>query len=54
MMDDLTNIWVEVKGEGFRKLVVGGIYREHQLLNDDSESLSEKEQFERWCRTWRQ
>ena len=55
MSDSLANIWVEVSGPGIKKIVVGGVYREHRLMiPDNKESSTENAQFTRWTETCNQ
>ena len=49
MSPDAANIWIELSTNGGRKILVGQIYREFQILGQtDSESSTEASQLERW------
>ena len=56
MDSEIASIWIDIAGEGIKKLTIGGIYRQHRLLNQSEEgSESETEQASRLvkiCRTW--
>ena len=52
MMDDLSDIWMQIIKKGPKKLIVGGIYREHRHLHQiDDSSSTQAAQLNRWTRT---
>ena len=50
LMDDIfTSIWIKISRPGVKSLLICGLYREHQYLNQDSDwSLQPAEQSKRW------
>ena len=55
-MDDIfTSIWIKISKPGAKGLLVCGLYREHQYLNQDSDwSLQPVEQIRRWTQFLKQ
>ena len=52
MEQDISAIWIKISRRGTKKLIVGGIYREHQFLKQiDNTSLDIRCQEDRWRRT---
>ena len=56
LMDDIfSSIWIKIARRGIKGLLVCGLYREHQYLNQDSDwSLHPTEQSRRWSQFLRQ
>ena len=56
LMDDIvSSIWIKISRQGVKGLLVCGIYREHQYLNQQSDwSLQPAEQSKRWAQFLRQ
>ena len=56
LMDDIvTSIWIKISGRGGKGMLVCGVYREHQYLNQQSDwSLQPAEQALRWAQFMRQ
>ena len=56
LMDDIfTSIWIKISRPGAKSLLICGIYREHQYLQQDSDwSLQPAEQVRRWSNFLRQ
>ena len=56
MANDTSSIWVKVIKRGHKKVVIGGIYREHTLLKQPApnNSNSEANQKERWNKILKQ
>ena len=51
MEEHLSTIWIKISRRGQRKLIVGGIYREHNILRQqDNTSGEPQQQEERWKR----
>ena len=49
MNDIFTSIWVRISRPGMKSLLICGLYREHQYLNQDTDwSLQPLEQSKRW------
>ena len=48
MEEGIASIWVKCPRKGGRKLLVGGIYREHKLLCQDGINTTGDQQVERW------
>ena len=49
MDEEVTSIWAKVSTKGARKVLVCGVYREHQYMNQDTDwSLAPAEQLRRW------
>ena len=52
MDHDISTIWVKIIRKGNRKLIVGGLYREHRHLKQNNEISAEpRSQDDRWRRT---
>ena len=56
LMDDIvSSIWIKISRRGLKSILVCGIYREHQYLNQISDwSLHPNEQIRRWATFLRQ
>ena len=49
MCDTVSSIWIKISRPGAKSLLICGVYREHQFLNQDSDwSLQPVEQIRRW------
>ena len=53
MEDDLPNVWIKIRRQGKKNLIIGTIYREHHQLKQPKQTPSEnlREQIIRWDRT---
>ena len=51
MTDNQTDIWLEIKVPGERKLVVGAYYREFTGLDGDNTMKGQKERFAQWLQS---
>ena len=55
MTDTFSSIWVKISRQGIKSLLVCGVYREHQYLNQETDwSLQPAEQIKRWQQFLRQ
>ena len=56
LMDDIvSSIWIKISNRGAKGLLVCGVYREHQYLNQQTDwSLQPSEQSKRWAQFLRQ
>ena len=56
LMDDIvSSIWIKILSQGAKKLLICGVYREHQYLNQLTDwSLQPAEQVRRWSQFLRQ
>ena len=44
----VASIWYKISGSGYKTLYLGGVYREHTILNQPEVMNSEQHQFSRW------
>ena len=52
MEHDISSIWIKMARQGHKRLIIGGIYREHRHLKQaDDLTASKASQEERWRRT---
>ena len=53
---DIATIWISVQPRGSKKLVIGGVYREHTLLgkDEDSQAGTKQQQEDRWTKVLHQ
>ena len=56
MEPDISSIWIKLSRKGGGKLIIGGLYREHQHLGQGGEDISDdiRHQEDRWRRTVKQ
>ena len=55
MSKDISSIWLQIIRKGPKKLVVGGVYREHRFLNQqDDSSGTQAAQLSRWNKATQQ
>ena len=54
--DDIASIWIKVRGKGRKNMVIGGVYREHTLLDQpgiSAEPANQKRRWKNFVRQWR-